>query len=101
MNDLLNQYSANGLPALPSLIQIGQSRFDDNTFKIEADWREIVANSQVRHEERGILTIKQMLCYLDHIVRLCGGTNLKIKNDLSIFSRILSKEIYYKMHFFS
>ncbi|XP_060561029.1 pleckstrin homology domain-containing family G member 5-like [Ruditapes philippinarum] len=46
LNELLNNYSSNGLPPFPSLVQFEHSQFDDSVFSIDADWRSIVDNSQ-------------------------------------------------------
>ncbi|XP_053378872.1 pleckstrin homology domain-containing family G member 5-like isoform X3 [Mercenaria mercenaria] len=46
LNELLNNYSSNGLPPFPSLVHFGHSQFDEAVFGIDADWRAIVDNSQ-------------------------------------------------------
>ncbi|XP_052759637.1 pleckstrin homology domain-containing family G member 5-like isoform X2 [Mya arenaria] len=46
LSEMLNNYSTNELPPFPELMKIGQIQFDDETFSIENDWREIVGNSQ-------------------------------------------------------
>ncbi|XP_052284286.1 uncharacterized protein LOC127880865 isoform X3 [Dreissena polymorpha] len=46
LNDLLNTYSATGLPSFPDLVKLSHPDLELETFSIESDWREIVTNSQ-------------------------------------------------------
>ncbi|KAL3862736.1 hypothetical protein ACJMK2_008689 [Sinanodonta woodiana] len=45
LSEILNGYSINGLPSPPSLLQIGQPRFNEEVFNIEPHWSSLVDNA--------------------------------------------------------
>ena len=47
LSDLLNNYSLNGLPVMPDLLNIGAKQYEDWQFQLEAHWQDIVEDHQV------------------------------------------------------
>jgi hypothetical protein len=47
LNELLNTYSANGIPPMPDLLTLGQPESNETVFKIEPHWSSIVENASV------------------------------------------------------
>ena len=45
LNELLNTYSANGIPPMPDLLTLGQPESSETVFKIEPHWSSIVENA--------------------------------------------------------
>ena len=47
LNELLNTYSANGIPPMPDLLTLGQPESSETVFTIESHWSSIVENASV------------------------------------------------------
>ncbi|KAL5013543.1 hypothetical protein ScPMuIL_007813 [Solemya velum] len=45
LSELLNTYSANGIPPMPKLLTLGRPEFDNSLFELEPHWSSIVDNA--------------------------------------------------------
>ena len=47
LTELLNSYSANGLPSLDSIVHVGVESYREDTFFMEDHWTQIVDDAEV------------------------------------------------------